>query len=230
MKALPGDITASVVLHLRHAQFAARQGVQLLVFPELSLTGYELAGAGSAAIRLDDPRLDPLRRWAQDARMVVVAGAPVRADSGELHIASLVFGPKGPTGIYTKCHVHESEQPPFSPGHGGALLRLEKEVIGLAICRDATFPTHAASAARDGATVYAVSAMLTKEDYDRKVPLLRQYAREHEMFVLLANYTGATGGFPAVGQSAIWAPSGELITQATAQEETVLVSVLDRGL
>lgn len=56
---IPKDINANIALHLQFMALAARQGVQLLVFPELSLTGYELDAAAQLAIKLDDPRLTP---------------------------------------------------------------------------------------------------------------------------------------------------------------------------
>jgi predicted amidohydrolase len=75
---VPGDIPRNVARHLQFGHIAADRGVQLLVFPELSLTGYELTMARSKAIRPDSFELDPLRHLAVQAHMTVVAGACVK--------------------------------------------------------------------------------------------------------------------------------------------------------
>src|SRR5437867_1367941 len=71
---VPGDISRNVAHHLRFGTIAAERGAQLLVFPELSLTGYELTIARSNAVRPDTSDLDPLRHLATHAHMTVVVG------------------------------------------------------------------------------------------------------------------------------------------------------------
>jgi len=61
---VPGDIAANTGRHLRFASQAADKGVRLIVFPELSLTGYELNHARGCALTPDSLRLDPLRNQA----------------------------------------------------------------------------------------------------------------------------------------------------------------------
>ena len=55
---IAGDLAANIQRHLRFIEVAAEQGVELLVFPELSLTGYENEVAAALAI---DPQLP--RAW-----------------------------------------------------------------------------------------------------------------------------------------------------------------------
>jgi len=62
-----GDVPANLTHHLAFCAVAAAHGVQLLVFPELSLTGYEPAIARSNAIGADDSRLYPL--WHRGAEV-----------------------------------------------------------------------------------------------------------------------------------------------------------------
>ena len=173
---VPGDISRNVAHHLRFGCIAAERGVQLLVFPELSLTGYELTIARSNAVRPDSSDLDPLRYLATKAHMTVVAGAPVVNDNGELHIAALAIHPDGSVLTYAKEHVHQSEQEVFAPGPGGSALGNGDATVALAICADATHPQHAASAAARGANVYAVGVMITEDGYAPKVTLLSNYA------------------------------------------------------
>ncbi|MDQ9672746.1 nitrilase-related carbon-nitrogen hydrolase, partial [Serratia marcescens] len=64
--------------HLEFVAQAADQQVQLLVFPELSLSGYELTDAAELALTLGDPRLQPLSAAAQSRQMTIIVGAPLR--------------------------------------------------------------------------------------------------------------------------------------------------------
>jgi len=227
---VPGDITRNVINHLRFGINAAEQGAQLLIFPELSLTGYELTIARSHAVRPDSSELDPLRHLATRARMTVVAGAPVLNDNNELHIAALVMRPDGSVLTHTKEHVHQSEEDVFTSGPGGPTLLIEDATVALAICADASHPQHAARAAARASNVYAVGAMITDDAYARKVALLKNYALEHSMAVLLANYSGETGGLVSAGKSALWSEDGQLVAASTGTEEALVVGSKQNGV
>jgi predicted amidohydrolase len=225
----PGDILRNVARHLRFGTLAAEHGAQLLIFPELSLTGYELSIGRSHAARPDSSELDPLRHLAAQAHMTVVVGAPVLNHQDELHIAALAICPDGSMLTYTKEHVHQSEAEVFTSGPGGPSLLIEDASVALAICADATHPQHAANAAERGANVYAVGVMITEDGYARKVALLRNYALEHGMAVMMANYSGATGGCVSAGKSALWSEDGRLLAASTGAEEALVVGRKHNG-
>ncbi|MBZ5563273.1 MAG: carbon-nitrogen hydrolase family protein [Acidobacteriia bacterium] len=226
---VPGDVPRNVAHHLQIATVAAEHGVQLLVFPELSLTGYELTLARSKVVRPDSSDLDPLRHLATRAPMTVVVCAPVLNEKGQLHIAALAFCPDGSVLTYTKQHVHQSEEAVFTSGPGGPALRVEDATVALAICADAAHPEHAASAAAGGANVYAAGVMIDEKGYARKAALLQTYAREHRMAVLMANYSGVTGGEVSAGRSAIWSEDGQLVAASTGTEEALVIGTKQHG-
>ncbi|HEY0468441.1 MAG TPA: carbon-nitrogen hydrolase family protein [Polyangiaceae bacterium] len=88
---LRGDVSANLAEHAQLIGRAAARGVQLLVFPELSLTGYELDLAPELAFSEADARLDSLRELALSQAMTLIVGAPIRLAEG-LHIgASSMF-------------------------------------------------------------------------------------------------------------------------------------------
>jgi predicted amidohydrolase len=220
-----GNIARNIETHLRFGEAAADHGVQLLIFPELSLTGYELAIAKDHRVEPESPDLDPLRALARKARMTIVAGAPVLN-----YIAALAFRPDGTTSIYTKVHVHESELHVFAPGSGGADLIVEHVSVALAICADVSFPQHARHAAERDARIYAAGVMIDEPGYARKMPLLKGYAVEHKMAVLMANYSGITGGEVSAGKSAIWAEDGTVVAQSTGTQEELIVGTKENGV
>jgi len=225
-----GDVAANVARHVECGARAAALGAQLVVFPELSLTGYELALAAECAVAPEAAVLTPLRELAASGGVTLVAGAPVRAPSGELWIAALIFRRDGSVGLYSKQHVHSSELPVFAVGPGGPAIRIAEAAVALAICRDATFPEHADAAAARGATIYAASAMITAEAIEPKSALLRQYAGRHRMAALLANYSGWTGGEESAGQSALWGPDGHVVAAATGNAPELVIGWCERGI
>lgn len=224
-----GDVSKNVSHHLDIARLAAKHGVQLLVFPELSLTGYEPLLAAECAINIADPRLEPLKRFAREAQMAIVVGAPTRGESGQLHIGAFTFLPDGTALTYTKKHLHDSEEKFFTNGPGGSNFALAGETVSLAICADISHPEHAESAAASGATIYAAGVLISEKGYAPDAALMQRYAATHHLTVLMANHAGPTGGWLPAGKSAIWSSSGAAVATAETAETLVLAD-LERGV
>ncbi|MBN5213961.1 carbon-nitrogen hydrolase family protein [Serratia ureilytica] len=207
------NIACNLERHLEFVAQAAEQQVQLLVFPELSLSGYELTDAAELALTLGDPRLQPLSAAAQSRQMTIIVGAPLHSGQA-LHIAALIFHPNGTVAAYTKQHLHGAEQQFFSPGEGGPLLELHRQHIALAICADTSEPGHASAAARAGAQIYAAGVLVSETGYAKDSAALADYARRYGMVTLMANHAAPTGGWIPAGRSAIWDNTGALLVAA----------------
>lgn len=226
---LAGDMPANIASHLRVMREAASHGVQLLVFPELSLTGYELAMADDLAIHADDARLAPLRDLAQETGMRTVVGAPLRLEDGRVAIAALVLQDDGGISIYCKQHLHASEEEVFVAGKGGAPVQVGDDQIALAVCADATHPSHAAHAALGNPAVYAVGSVISIGSYPAESAQLAGYAATHGMAVLVANHGGPTGGWASAGSSAVWTPGGEQLAAAPGVGEALVIATRQGG-
>ena len=223
---LDGDVAANVARHLAFVDAARERGAHLVVFPELSLTGYEPARAHEVALRPDDPRLAPLRTAARDAALTIVAGAPLASAHG-LHIAAFIAAPDGTITVYAKQYLHPGEAAFFVPGPAGAVVRVNGAAVGVAICADLGHVEHAAAAAASGAVVYAVGALITPEGYPADERLLRGHARNHDMVVLMANHSAPTGGWIPAGRSAVWAAGGDAIAAAAGTAESLVIARQD---
>ncbi|HEY3823350.1 MAG TPA: carbon-nitrogen hydrolase family protein [Bryobacteraceae bacterium] len=229
-RSVAGDIARNVLHHLQFGRAAAEYGAQLLVFPELSLTGYEPALAGVNTVHPDSPCLDPLRRLAEETQMTIVAGAPLRNDRDELHLAAFAMRPDGSVSVYTKKHLHSGEEAVFTAGTGGALLRVGDSNIGLAICADTNHPEHAADNAARGANIYAAGVLITEAGYEPDTTLLQRYAGQYRMAVLMANHSGATGEYVSAGKSAMWSEDGRLVIADDGAEESLIVCTKQHGV
>lgn len=111
----PADLPRNLDDHLRLMRIAQARGVRVLVFPELSLTGYEPSAAAALAQPADTPLLQPLRQLAEQARMTTVVGLPLRSPKhAKPLIAALILGADGSLGVYAKQHLHAGEERHFS--------------------------------------------------------------------------------------------------------------------
>lgn len=219
-----GDVEQNVIRHLRFGKMAAECGASLLVFPELSLTGYEPTIARANAMRPDSPALDPLRHWARKAEMTMAVGVPVLNRSGGLHIGTFAIHPDGSVTCYLKEYLHPGEDKVFTPGNGGPLMEIGDAKVALAICADITHAQHPAHAATRGASVYAAGVLITEQGYASDSVLLCQYAVRHKMTVLMANHSGTTGGWVSAGQSAIWSEDGRLVAVSRGTDESLVIA------
>jgi predicted amidohydrolase len=219
-----GDIAGNVRRHLDFMDAARRHGVDVLVFPELSLTGYEPTLAASLAQPPDADCLAPLRARAREAGMTVIVGLPLRSSQGaKPFIAAFILHADGTLTVQTKQHLHTGEEPYFSAGAGGPLLDAGGTPLALAICADFGQPAHAAAAASAGARLYAASALVGESGYPVDSALLQGYAQRHRMAVLLANHGGPTGGWTATGRSAFWDEQGRLVAATPGPGDCLLV-------
>jgi predicted amidohydrolase len=227
---IAGDVKSNISRHLRFMEIAADHGVQLLVFPELSLTGYERGLARQLAIRTNDALLRPLQEQAQRTGMIAIIGAPILAnENNRIFIGAVVLGNEGEPSVYTKQHLHSGEDAVFTAGETGMTIAAKKTKVALAICADILQPGHAAQAALSKAKVYAAGVLITEAAYSPETELLRTYAAEHNMAVLMANHGGATGGWNPVGRSAFWAEGGLLVVAASGEGNLLVIATQDAG-
>ncbi|MFE2579022.1 carbon-nitrogen hydrolase family protein [Streptomyces sp. NPDC059378] len=220
------DVAANVATAAALVRRAADQGADLLVLPELFLTGYELPGivADPATCTLSpvDPRLDPLATACAETRSAVVAGAPTRdPETGELHISAVVLGRDGRFAAqYDKQHVTPNERAAgFGAGARGCTVDLDGWRLGLGICWDSGYPEHARAAALGGCHAYVVGAMFSRGSGERqRATVFPARAMDNTSYVLLANHSGPSGPYHGCGGSAVWNPDGTLLADAGTAE------------
>lgn len=235
-----GDVEANVDCHLRLVQTAAARDAQIIVFPELSLTGYEMGLARSLTFVENDSRLSSLIESARSHSMIVIVGAPVVIADG-LYIGAVIISPDRTIKLYTKhrlgafpasasCDgiVPRAEATVFQPGKLNPLVRFGGVTAAVAICADTGHPSHAEDAARRGANVYLASMFVIPSEFDRETANLESYAALNSMAVAFANFGGPSGGLNSAGRSTIWSPKGELLVQLDAKGIGVAVAHVDQ--
>ncbi len=223
-----GDVLSNLDEHVQLARLAANEGAAVVLFPELSLTGYELADAANLAFSESDPRLGPLLDVAVSHGMVLVVGAPVRIGSS-FHIGAFILFPNQTIELYTKhylgafppsaiCDSCDGIVPPaeatsFQPGDHDPLIHFGGNIAAVAICADIGRPAHAQRASNRNADTYLASMFVIPSDFEGVVSKLSHYAVQHRMMTAFANFGGPSGGLRSAGRSAIWSETGELLVQ-----------------
>ncbi len=228
---IAGDISLNIDRHLQLMRRAAEHEVQFLLFPELSLTGYEPSLARALALAPDAELLQPLRKFAAQSGMTTVVGLPLREiGTDNILIGAVVMAADGLQSVYTKEHLHPGEEVVFSAGEGGALVDIGAEQIALSVCADFTHASHAEAAAQAGAGVYASSVLISHEGYARDTALLQGYASQHSMGVLMANHGGPSGGWACAGRSAFWSAGGRLVVGAPGEGDCLVIARRREGV
>lgn len=226
-----GEVAANVATHVRFIEAAQAQGVDLLVFPELSLSGYEPALLAACALTPGDARLAPIRDAAISARMTVIAGAPQDGGGdGPPYIAAFAFAPDGTVDVYRKQYLHAGEEHYVQAGELGAHCReLNGHRYALAICADTTHRAHAAAAAQAGAALYLAGVLISKNGYQHDAALMQRYAADFGIGVLMANHAAPSGGYDVAGRSAMWAPGGALLACADGPGDCLVIARNNNG-
>ena len=211
---VPCDVAANAVSHAAAVRSA---GARVVVFPELSLTGYEL---DAPAIGVEDPRLTPLVAACAEAGSVALVGAPVAGEADRSHIAMLAVDGTGAAVAYHKMWLSTTEAERFSAGREPAALEVDGWRLGLAICKDTGIPQHAADTAALGIDAYVAGSLEFADEALILDERARRIAAAHQVWVAMASFAGSTGGGydRAAGCSGIWTSSG--VTVARAGPET----------
>jgi predicted amidohydrolase len=207
---VPYDVATNAKTHAATVRSA---GARLVVFPELSLTGYEL---DAPAVEVDDPRLSPIVEACAQAGSLALVGAPIDGEAGRSHIAMLAVDGSGASVAYRKMWLGDAEAERFAPGTEPVVLEVDGWRLGLAICKDTGIPQHAADTAALRIDAYVAGVLESAEDAAVVDERARRVAADHHVWVAIASFAGSTGGgyARAAGGSGIWSPDGVAVSRA----------------
>ncbi|WP_433318862.1 nitrilase-related carbon-nitrogen hydrolase [Micromonospora chersina] len=205
----------------RHAAAVRAAEARVVVFPELSLTGYEL---DAAPLDPADARLAPLVAACADTGALALAGAPVAGR----HIAVLAVDGDGARVAYRKMWLGGAEPRHFRPGPEPTVLGVDGWRLGLAVCRDTGVPAHAEATVARGADAYLAGVLESDDDAAVPEERARRIATAQGVWVAVASFAGATGGgyARAAGGSGVWSPVGLAVVRAGTAVGAVVTATL----
>lgn len=218
---VPGDVAANALVH---AATVRASGARVVVFPELSITGYVLTAPSIAA---DDRRLAPIVEACAETGALALVGAPVRDDDGRDYLATLAVDGAGVTLAYRKIYLHPPEPDRFAAGDQPAVIDVDGWRLGLAICRDTGVAQHAVDTAALGIDAYLAGSLFVPGEENRYQDRMRDLAVRHGIWVANANFAGLAGDYAeTIGRSGVWAPDGSVAAEAGAEPGEIVQAEL----
>lgn len=221
LHSLPGDIVANIRLHLEYIQLAAEAGTDMIIFPELSLIGYEPSLAGKLAMLPEDPRLTIFEELSTKYSITIGLGLPLQTPRG-VTISMLIFQAGNHRQVYNKKYLHADELPFFVPGKNERITVANYPDLSLAICYEISVPEHAETAAAMGAKLYLASVVKFTRGMGPALDRLSEMANRYDFTVGMVNAVGEADGAICGGRTSIWASDGQLIDQLGESEEGIL--------
>jgi predicted amidohydrolase len=240
-----GDVEHNLALHLETLQRARQNGARVVVFPELSLTGYFLKDmVPEVAVKLDSPIVKALAD-ASDGLDVIV-GAVIEERGAQFYNAALYFSNRRLHFVHRKVYLptyglfdegrylgRGDRFRNFTPGFGD-----ESCDAGILICEDMWHPSAAGLLARQGVDllfcissspgrgVRADEGLGTASSYDA---MTRTYAQLYTSYVIYCNRVGYEDGVAFWGGSRVVGPDGVVLCEAEGRSEQLLLAKLDLG-
>lgn len=207
------------------AALAAHPLVDIAVFPELFLCGYELLLLPEAALPIDCPELRAIADAAAAASTAVVVGFAERAADGKLANSVACIDRDGSlAAVYRKTQLFGAEQGVFRPGEALRIVRLAGVEVAPLICFDIEFPEPARQLARAGAELL-VTAAANMDPFAADHELAtRARALENRIPHVYVNAVGAIGDLRLTGRSRSVDAGGAVLAEAASDKETLLVA------
>lgn len=220
-KPYPGQTSKNFAEHKRIIESVSQESVDLIVFSELSLTGYEPNLAQDLAFDPDSRDLDVFQELSDAQETCIAVGLPLRGSEG-LHIGMALFQPSSPRTLGAKNYLHSDEDPFFVSGPNLPILTLKGHRIAFAICYELSIPEHAEAAAKASADIYIASVAKTASGVKSAHKRLSEIAQTYSITTLMVNAIGPADNFVCAGQSAVWNSEGQLIQALGDNEEGIL--------
>ena len=222
-------VQGNLTLLAKTAQRARSAGADLLITPELFLTGYAIGAAEVA--RLAEPQggaaLATVAAIAKATGIAIILGYPERADAAIFN-AAIAFDATGQQiGHYRKTHLFGSlDRAQFSPGQTpSTLFELNGYRIGLLICYDVEFPENVRHLALLGADLVIVpTALMQPYDVIAKT-IVPARACENQIFAAYVNRCGIEASFDYCGLSCVVGPDGQDLARAGRGQSLILADI-----
>ncbi|HEY7346674.1 MAG TPA: nitrilase-related carbon-nitrogen hydrolase [Ktedonobacterales bacterium] len=241
MRCEKGAIDANLVAIQTYLQEAARRNVEIICFPEMSITGYiDPTRQPEAIVRLDGPEVARFVAMTRETQITALAGLVEANPNGKPFITQVVARDGSILSYYRKKTIITDEVHWFSPGPTVAVFPHPKATCGLSICADIDNPAVFAENVQQGARLIfeAAAPGLYGEQATRNWQAgydwwrggchtkLGQYARDHHISIAVATQAGRTIDEDFPGGGYVFGPDGSCLYETADWSEGVLYATL----
>jgi predicted amidohydrolase len=235
-----GNLQKNIARHVSYIKKAIAQRADIVVFPELSLTGYSVRDLNwDLAINVAEPGV--LKELLKLSRSItIIAGGVEEAENFGLYNSAFVFEDgkmySGHRKIYPPTYGMFEEMRYFNQGKDARIFNSKHGKLGILICEDLwhiSLPYILASDGADaiialaasptrmsGSAEHLPSAVINSEHH-------KTYARLLSSYIVFANRVGIEDGVNFWGGSSVVSPSGEILASAILFDEDLIIAELN---
>ena len=221
-KSVKGDIQNNIENHLKLIDLAVHNRADIIIFPELSLTGYEPSLSKVLATDQNDNRFNEFQRISNTQKMTIGIGIPTKSKEG-VCISLVLFQPHHIRKKYSKKYLHPDENEFFTSYESFPTLMIDEPQIAFAICYELSVTEHAENAFKKGASIYMASVAKFVNGVNKANKRLSEIAQKYSMTVLMSNCVGQSDGQVCGGKTSIWNANGLLVAQLNDVDQGLLI-------
>ncbi|WP_300457348.1 nitrilase-related carbon-nitrogen hydrolase [Desulfobacula sp.] len=232
---IAGNFNKNIESSLCSISSAAQKGADIIVFPEMNLTGYV---AGPDILSLCKPIhkewTDLFSNQAKNLNMTILVGLAEKTPQKEIYAAHLVFDPGGSFKAYRKIHTAPAEKKFFTPGHTIPVFESHGFTFGVQLCYDAHFPELSLAMALKQTDVifipHASPRGSSQEKYASWIRHLRARAFDNGVYIAACNQTGDNlKGLSFPGISIVIGPDGNVLYKSIDDDEGLHMITLEKA-
>lgn len=225
------DLDGNLAAAAAWAGRAAEAGLGLLLFPELSLTGYRTTGPAIVPLDAAHPACRRLGELAAGHRLILAAGLAWR-EGDDRYIAHGLWLPDGAFHLYRKTHLGQRERTEYAAGDHLPVFALPGVTVGIQLCLEQHFPEIAQTLALKGAQLilcpHATPRLGPAERRESWHISLRARAYDNCVYILAANQAGDNGqGTVYHGGALLVGPTGQVLAEDFSGQAAMITGELD---
>jgi len=217
-----GNLQKNISVHMLAIHAASKENVDLILFPELSLTGYYPEFAKMLAEKIDGALLEPFQEFSNNHNIHIGIGMPIHGNE-KPRIAINYFSPDQKNSIYAKQILHEDEFEFFEAGTDPSIWDVKGVKVCPAICYESMKEEHNAYALSKEVNVYAACVAKSVTGMMRSHKHYAALSKDSKMMVLVSNFVGPHGHFNAGGRTAIWNSRGDCVVELDDKVQGLLI-------
>ncbi len=229
-----GNVEANLTHVGELARSARDTGCDMVVFPEMVDTGYEMGAIEAAASSWDTGVFPQLCDLAAELDLYLICGLSERSERG-VHNAVAAIDRRGAllakyrkVHLFTGAPVHEERH--LIAGDQSEVAEFSGFRWGMMVCYDVRFPEMARTLALRHADVLVVPSAFPHPRLRHWNTLLAARAIENQVYVVAANRVGTDGSVTFCGASQIIDPYGVVIAKAGEEEEALVSAEIDAAV
>ena len=219
------DLEVNTKKILEFVSRASAHDAQIVVFPECSITGYNMTldEAKELAVSIPSTQTELITKACASSGILVLVGTIERGQDGRLYNSAVLINSDGVLGIYRKTHLPMLGIDRFlSPGDAiPEPISTELGRLGVLICYDIRFPEPIRVLSLAGTQIVLIPTAWPDNATLYPDFVVRTRSEENHVYIAAANHVGEERGVRYLGRSLITSPSGEIIAEGTATEEEI---------